>query len=79
MKPDAAHKGCGLSKSTAEHLAKIGYDQVVCPFGILVVGHKDISANNVKFAANVIAELLDLDRYSKADGAEAGPLLAKAT
>ena len=70
MTPDAAREGCGLSKSTAKHLANIDYDQVMCPFGVLVVGHNVVPANNVRFAANVIAELLDLKAVASTGKAE---------
>ena len=58
MTPDAAREECGLSQDTAKNLAKVHFDKVMCPFGVLVIGHKEVPANNVKFAANVIAELL---------------------
>ena len=62
MTAHAARGKCGLSEDTAKHLAKINLDQIMCPFGVLVIASKEVPANNVKFAANVIAELLDLGK-----------------
>jgi hypothetical protein len=37
------------------------YVFAVCPFGVLILGHKDVPENNMKFAANVIANLIDMN------------------
>ena len=34
--------------------------KAVCPYGILILGHRDVPNKNMEFAANIMANLIDI-------------------
>lgn len=66
----AASKDCGPDTSLLKNVEKGGFDKVTCPFGVLIIGSDHVPENDVKFAANVLAQLLDPDENGAPDSRE---------
>ena len=51
--------GCQVPPKKAKAMKARGFTKVACPFGVLIAGTDGYPENDLKFGANVIAEILD--------------------
>jgi len=56
---DTLKRECGISEEQYTALLNTRFRKVVCPFGVVIAGTDLYPTANIKYAANVVANLLD--------------------